>query len=300
MNLKESQPIESVEGNEIEVEKSLFRWLITNDPGSAIFITKDFTNVSVTSSNFVGCITTHTEKSGSILFVSKSGTFLISKSVFLSCYGGYSSCIYISETSINEINRTQVSGCQEYFGAIYLLSISYITSDDINATFCLSLRHHVFCADITLTSYCSHFILYKNPTTINFAVTSNSNNNYFQYGAFIENGCQLYDYGIVHSNRYNEQVTYVNNAIFMGNSLPLFNPTMGTMYTNNITCDHWSISGNQQVYQSNVTTDLSTIFASPELYLKYDRIKYCGKSNNVFQVHNIIPYFCIYLLCGNE
>ena len=119
MILKESQPIKIVSCNEIEVERSLFRWLITNDVGSSISITKDLMKVRFISSNFVGCITTNTEKSGAILLISNSGTFLISGCAFHSCYGGYSSCVYVSLTSINEINRTQASGCQEYFGAIY-------------------------------------------------------------------------------------------------------------------------------------------------------------------------------------
>ena len=85
----------------------------------------------------------------------------------------------------------------------------------------------------------------------------------------------------------------------MDNSLPLFNPEMGTMYTNNITCDYWSTSGNNQVYQTHVRTGLNTIFASPELYWKYDSNNYCEKCNKMTQMHNILPFYCIYLFVGH-
>ena len=281
--------------NKIEINNCLFKWLIYNQKGSAIFVEKDSINMIVNFCDFLGCISIHLSYSGAVSVLSSSSSLILSDLSFISCIGGYSSCIHLdSNTDGNiHINRTTSSACYQYYSTIYFEHTDVVSSS-YNSSFCISTRLHLFCGSRKIpNSYCSYHIFYKNPTTINWCICSPSSQNYLVSAAFIENTYQADEYGIIHTSGFDQQKTYLNNIIFMGNTHYLFNAYQGSIFITNVFCDEFSQRGTQVITDLTLKTGVSFNFPSPFNQLN-NCMKNIQKKRNSNNFHSYLSLFTIF------
>ena len=257
----------NIKNNELNVEDCSFNYFISDDLASCIHIIQQSNlNINIIKTLFFSCITQiSTTNCGTIYILSSSSSFVIHETLFYSCYGLAGYAIYFNSSptkSTVELNQTITTKCCGKSHCIYFL-YDDLKSSDYNASFCLSISNHVFVSHFDGTAYSSFFNFYRNPTTIEYCVSKPSQNNYLIYSNFIENTYQNIQYGVVTVDYLNTNLN-VKHCILMKNKLSLFNAAHGTISVSNITCDKWSVLGNN-VYLELIVSNTYISFGPLEI-----------------------------------
>ena len=248
-------------------------YIINNDVGAAIYLTTSSLTMYFDLSQFIGCVSRAAGNSGAISVTPSSSNMHVSGIVFLSAYGSYCSGMYYSanQYGIIDISQISASGCWGKYSVIQLFYVE-LAANDFNGSFNTISEEYVFICQSALKTKSCFFYIYKNPTTIEYAITSPNSDNFLSYSIFVENSYQVKEYGVIHIN-YPNQVMYVDNCIFYHNTNYLFNPYKGQLIVSNITCDEYTCNGNaisttfinSKSFDETFPSPLNAIFQQPKI-----------------------------------
>ena len=274
----ESNPIrnQDVIDQNIKVNNCLFLWIINNDIGAAIYLSINSLTMEFSLSNFIGCVSRASGNSVTISITSQTSTMHMSNIIFQSSYGNNGSGMFYdtNPSGKTEISHVSASGCWGTYSVIQIL-YEELTATDFNGTFNLITQEHVFLSQFASKTTSKFFNFYKNPTTIEYAVTSPGADNYLLFSNFIENSYQNKEFGVVHIN-YPNQITYVENCSFFDNTNYLFNAYTGTLIVTNIICDEYTTSGNP------VSTTLITLKTNKISFSSPFNLLFNQQRNNIY------------------